>query len=284
MVIKMRIKTRKLLTYIPVYTFLILGTLITLLPLFWQITVSLKSSNTIFETVPRFLPNEFNFSNYTESFVKMRFSKYFMNTLLISVTAVAGTVFSCSLTAFGFSRLNFKGRNILFALMLSTLMLPSQVTLVPLYITYARLGWIDTYLPLIAPHLLGDVFYMFMLRQFFLTIPKDLDEAATIDGCGKFRIYWNIMMPLCTPILLTVIILKFNFMWNDFVGPLIYINDSDKYTLSLGLYIFKASEKYGTQWNYLMASSTIMMLPVLLIYALFQKHFIESIAVSGLKA
>lgn len=280
----MKKKILKLVSRSPIYILLIIGTLITVLPLLWQVTISLKSSDAIFETVPRFFPNEFKFSNYSESFIKMNFLHYFFNTLFISVVAVFGTLLSSTLTAFGFSRLEFKGKGILFVLLVSTLMLPSQVTLVPMYITYANLGWIDTFLPLTVPHFFGDAFYIFMLRQFFLTIPKDLDEAATIDGCGTFRIYWNILLPLSKPILLTVIILKFNFMWNDFMGPLIYINDSNKFTLSLGLYIFKSSEKYGTQWNYLMASATIMMLPVLLLYGLFQRHFIESVAVSGLKA
>lgn len=275
---------RKRWTYTLIYTILILGTIITVLPLLWQITISLKSSNTVFETTPRFFPNEFKFSNYSEAFVKMNFLKYFLNTLFISVTAVIGTLLSSTLTAFGFSRLEFKGRGILFVILLSTLMLPSQVTLVPLYITYANLGWIDSFMPLIVPHFFGDAFYIFMLRQFFMTIPRDLDEAATIDGCSTFRIYWNIILPLCKPVILTVTILKFNFMWNDFMGPLIYINDQNKFTLSLGLYVFKSSTKYGTQWAYLMASATIMMLPVLILYGFFQKHFIESVAVSGLKA
>lgn len=274
---------KKHLSYSIIYLVLLFGIGITILPLLWQITISLKSSNTIFELVPRFVPNEFKFSNYTEAITEMQFLKYFKNTLFISFMTIIGTLFSCTLTAFGFSRLKFKGRNLLFFILVSTLMLPSQVTLIPMYITYARMGWINSYLPLIAPHFFGDAFYIFMLRQFFLTIPKELDEAATIDGCSTFRIYWNIILPLCTPVLLTVVLFKFNWVWNDFMGPLIYVNDQNKFTLSLGLYVFKSSQKYGPQWNYLMAAATIMMLPVFTLYALFQKYFIEGIAISGLK-
>ena len=274
---------KKDLSHFVIYVILLSGSVVVVLPLLWQITISLKSSNTIFEIIPRFFPSEFKFSNYSEAVVAMNFLKYFNNTLFISFMTIVGTLFSCTLIAFGFSRLQFKGRNLLFFILLSTLMLPPQVTLVPMYIIYARFGWINTYLPLIAPHFFGDAFYIFMLRQFFLTIPKELDEAAAIDGCSTFRIYWNIILPLSKPALLTVILLKFTWVWNDFMGPLIYINDQNKFTLSLGLYVFKATLKYGPQWNYLMAAAVIMMVPVLMLYAVFQKYFIEGIATSGLK-
>lgn len=266
-----------------IYCILALGVAVTVVPLFWQITISLKSSNTIFETVPHIFPREFRFENYTEALEAMHFVKYLGNTVFVTVMTVIGILISCSLTAFGFARLEFKGKKQLFFILVSTMMLPSQVTLIPLYMVYSKLGWINTYLPLIVPHFLGNAFYIFMLRQFFLTIPKELDEAAVIDGCSTFRIYWNIILPLCKPALLTVALLAFNAAWNDFMGPLIYVNDTAKYTLSLGLYIFKNSEKYGPQWNYMMAAGTIMMIPVLLLYAFFQKQFIEGIATSGLK-
>lgn len=266
-----------------VYLILGLGVVVTVIPLIWQITISLKSSNTIFETVPHIFPREFHFENYGEALEAMHFFQYFGNTLFVTILTVIGILFSCSLTAFGFSRLDFKGKNQLFFILVSTMMLPSQVTLIPLYIIYSKLGWINTYLPLIVPHFLGNAFYIFMLRQFFLTIPKELDEAALIDGCSTLRIYWNIILPLCKPAMLTVALLSFNAAWNDFMGPLIYVNDTAKYTLSLGLYVFKNSEKYGIQWNYMMAAGTIMMLPVLILYAFFQKQFIEGIATSGLK-
>ncbi|MBL7005797.1 MAG: carbohydrate ABC transporter permease [Spirochaetia bacterium] len=259
------------------------GTILIILPLLWQVTISLKSSNTIFELQPSFIPKEFKISNYSEAFKGMQFLRFFKNTVYISILTLIGTLFSCSLVAFGFSRTKFKGQNFLFFILLSTLMLPSQVTLIPMYITYAKLGLINSYFPLIAPHFFGDAFYIFMLKQFFSSIPKELDESATIDGCNTFRIYWNIILPLSVPALLTVILFKFNWVWNDFVNPLIYVNDQNKYTLSLGLYIFKASEKFGPKWNYLMAAATIMMIPVFTLYAIFQKRFIEGIATTGLK-
>ncbi len=276
-------KIKHKLSYSLIYFLLLVGTAIIILPLLWQITISLKSSNTIFELKPSFIPNEFKISNYSESFKEMQFLRFFKNTVFISVLTLIGTLVSCSLVAFGFSRTKFKGQKFLFFILMSTLMLPTQVTLIPLYITYAKLGLINTYLPLIAPHFFGDAFYIFMLKQFFSSIPKELDESATIDGCSTFRIYWNIILPLCVPALLTVVLFKFNWVWNDFVNPLIYVNDQNKYTLSLGLYIFKASEKYGPKWNYLMAAATIMMIPVFTLYAIFQKRFIEGIATTGLK-
>lgn len=179
-----------------IYCILALGVAVTVVPLFWQITISLKSSNTIFETVPHIFPREFRFENYTEALEAMHFVKYLGNTVFVTVMTVIGILISCSLTAFGFARLEFKGKKQLFFILVSTMMLPSQVTLIPLYMVYSKLGWINTYLPLIVPHFLGNAFYIFMLRQFFLTIPKELDEAAVIDGCSTFRIYWNIILPL----------------------------------------------------------------------------------------
>jgi multiple sugar transport system permease protein len=195
------------------------------------------------------------------------------------------TFFSCSLVAYGFARLQFRGRDFLFALCIATMMLPGQVTMIPLYMLYARIGWIDTYLPLIVPSLFGSPFYIFLLRQFFLGIPRELDEAATLDGAVRLRIYWSIILPLARPALATVMVLTFVGTWNDFFGPLIYINSPQNATLTLGLHLMK-SQILGSgtiEWNTLMAASLLVMLPNVLLFFFAQKHFIKGITLGGQK-
>ena len=198
---------------------------------------------------------------------------------------MVATFFSCSLVAYGFSRLNFRGRNTLFSLCLATMMLPAQVTMIPLYILYSKIGWIDTFWPLIVPAFFGSPFYIFLLRQFFLTIPRELDEAALIDGASRLRIYWSIILPLSRPAMATVMIFTFIGTWNDFVNPLIYINSTENATLTLGLNLLK-SQIVGTgmtEWNTLMAGSLLVMIPNIVIFFLAQSQFIKGISVGAMK-
>ncbi|MDH3252076.1 MAG: carbohydrate ABC transporter permease, partial [Ignavibacteria bacterium] len=207
------------------------------------------------------------------------------NTMIITSVVMVATLFSCSITAYGFSRLRFRGRDKLFAICLATMMLPGQVTMIPLYLIFAHLGWVDTFLPLIVPSFFGSPFYIFLLRQFFLTIPREYDEAALLDGAGRFRIYWSITLPLARPALATVALFTFIGTWNDFFNPLIYINTPDKATLTLGLNMLK-SQIIGTgttQWHLLMAGALLVMLPNVIIFFLAQKHFVKGISVGGLR-
>jgi ABC-type glycerol-3-phosphate transport system permease component len=256
-----------------------------MLPLAWMLSASLQDAKGVFAQPFQWLPASPRWSNYTELFSLVPFGRYLINTILVTGTVLVGTMLSSTLVAFGFSRLRFRGREMLFALCLSTMMLPGQVTMVPLYVLFARLGWVDTYWPLIIPAFFGSPFYIFLLRQFFLTIPREYDEAALLDGAGRLRIYWSIILPLARPALITVALFTFMGTWNDFFGPLIYINSPEKATLTLGLSMLK-SQIVGTgmmQWHLLMASAVLVMIPNVLLFFVAQKHLVKGIATGGLR-
>ena len=224
--------------------------------------------------------------NYAEITSLLPFRRYTVNTIMVTVLVLAGTLLSSSLAAYGFSRIRFRGRETLFAVCLATMMLPGQVTMIPLYMLFARLGWVDTFLPLVVPAFFGSPFYIFLLRQFFLTIPREYDEAAMLDGASRLRIYWSIVLPLARPAMATVALFAFVGTWNDFFGPLIYLNSPDMATLTLGLNMLK-SQVVGTgatQWNLLMAGAVLVMLPNIVVFLLAQKYFVKGIAVGGLRS
>jgi ABC-type glycerol-3-phosphate transport system permease component len=254
-------------------------------PFAWMLSASVQDLAGIFAHPFRWLPDTYRWENYRQVTSLLPFWRYAGNTLFITVLVLTGTLISCSLVAFGFSRLRFRGRETLFALCLSTMMLPGQVTMIPLYMLFARLGWVDTYYPLILPAFFGSPFYIFLLRQFFLTIPTEYDEAALLDGASRFRIYWSIILPLAKPALITVALFTFIGTWNDFFGPLIYINSPDRATLTLGLNMLK-SQVIGTgstPWHILMAGAVLIMLPNIVIFFIAQKQFVKGIAAGGLR-
>lgn len=259
--------------------FLIAGSTLILMPLWWMISTSLKSPAEIAQYPPTFIPEEFHFSNYIEAWQTAPFTRWALNTLFLAVVGTIGSVLVNSLVAYAFAKIKFKGRNTLFVLVLSTMLIPGFVTMVPQYILFSKLGWIDTYLPLLVPAFLGSAFFIFLLRQFMMGIPNELVEAAVLDGAGHLQIWWNIMLPLTKPALITVAIFSFNGAWNDLLGPLLYINDESKYTLQIGLQTFKGTVQ--TQWNYLMAMSVTVLLPVILLFFFFQKYFIEGSNISS---
>ncbi|MEH7886457.1 carbohydrate ABC transporter permease [Bacillus sp. JJ1609] len=252
---------------------LIAGSTLILMPLWWMISTSLKSPAEIAQYPPTFLPKEFNFSNYIEAWQTAPFTRWAMNTLFIAAIGTIGSVFVNSLVAYAFAKIRFKGRNTLFVIVLSTMLIPGFVTMVPQYILFSKLGWVNTYLPLIVPAFLGSAFFIFLLRQFMMGIPNELIEAAVLDGAGHLQIWWHIMLPLTKPALITVAIFSFNGAWNDLLGPLLYINDESMYTLQIGLQTFKGTVQ--TQWHYLMAMSVTVLLPVVLLFFFFQRYFIE---------
>jgi multiple sugar transport system permease protein len=219
--------------------------------------------------------------HYIKGVQGFHFSLFLQNTLYIAVFIVLGTVLSSSWVAFGFSVLEWRGRDKLFYLMLATMMLPPQVTMIPVFVIFRSLGWCNTYLPLIVPSFLGNAFFIFLLRQFFLTIPKDLVDAARVDGCSTFRIYWQIVLPLSVPALATVALFTFMWSWNDFMGPLIYVADEAKYTLSLGLAMFKG--RFASRYGEMMAVSVLLTLPIIVLFFFTQKTFIQGIKTSGMK-
>jgi len=252
-----------------------------LVPLLWLITSSLKTDAQIFKFPPEWIPNPLTFENYPGGLTFIPFWRYLFNTTVICAFTVLGTLISCSLVAYGLARIRWRGRNVLFYIVLGTMMLPFQVTMVPVFVMFARIGWVDTFLPLIVPHFVGSAFYIFLMRQFFLTVPPELTDAARIDGCSEWDIYRRIILPLSKPVLATVGLFAFMAAWNDYLGPLIYLADEKNYTLALGLASF--SSQYGSYPGMLMAVTTVITVPIIVIFFFAQRTFIQGITMTGLK-
>jgi len=250
-------------------------------PLYWLVSTSLKPSDQILRWPPVWIPHPINWSSYPDAVRFEPFFTYVGNTLIYCVVTLIGTVISSSLVAYGFARINWPEKNVLFVLMLATLMLPFQVIMIPSFILFKALGWVGTLLPLLVPSFFGSAFNIFLLRQFFMTLPQELSEAGRIDGANEFVIFLRIMLPLAKPALATVALFQFIFAWNDFLGPLIYLNDQSLYTISLGLQSYVSS--YGTQWGLLMAASTLATLPIIILFFLTQRTFIQGITLGGVK-
>jgi ABC-type glycerol-3-phosphate transport system permease component len=261
---------------------LIAGAVVMILPFVWLVTSSLKVERYIFMFPPQWIPNPVRWQNYVEALTYKPFNIYIMNTLIIVLLNLIAILGSASLCAYGFARIRFPGRDFWFAIVLSTMMVPYFVLMVPQFIIFSRLGWIDTFLPLTVPYFFGGgAFNIFLLRQFFRTLPEELADAARIDGCTEFGIYWRIMMPLAKPALAAVAIFTFLFGWNDFIGPLLYLNSPDNFTVAIGLATFRSVMR--TRWDLLMAASTAMILPVVVLFFFAQRYFIQGIVLSGLK-
>ncbi|MDQ3540116.1 MAG: carbohydrate ABC transporter permease [Chloroflexota bacterium] len=267
---------------IPLYaTLLILSALFTL-PFAWLLMTSLKPPDEIF--APNFFPSSLQYENYADVFNKAPVLQWMINSAIVSVLAVTSVLLSSSLVAYGFARIRFRGKRQLFALVMATYLLPGSVTLIPTFLIWNELGAVGTLWPLWAGNLFGSAFYIFMLRQFLFTIPQDLVDAARVDGASFFRIWWNIMLPLIKPALVAVAIFEFEAKWNDFMTPLIYLNDPNRYTLALGLATFKNDfQALGTQWSLLMAASVIFTVPMIILFFMFQRYFMEGVATTGLK-
>ncbi|MBU1174983.1 MAG: carbohydrate ABC transporter permease [Alphaproteobacteria bacterium] len=266
------------------HVFLIVMSLIMLYPLLWLVSASFKPENEIFSTL-NLWPSEFRLSNYIEGWegLPISFTTFFTNSLIVTVLSVIGNLLSCSFAAYAFARLQFNGRNFFFALMMMTLMIPYHVVLIPQYVLFLNLGWIDTYLPLIVPKFLAsDAFFIFLMVQFFRQLPRELDEAAMIDGYSVYKIYWIIILPLSLPAMATAAIFSFIWVWEDFLPPLIYLNDIKSYTVPLALRLFLASD--GTSaYGQMFAMSVLSLVPVVLFFVLFQKLIVRGIATSGMK-
>ncbi len=264
-----------------VHLVLIVMVIGSILPLLYMLSTSIKPDSSEFEFPIRWIPDHIAWENYSRAFTAVKTLTFLRNTLIVSLGSLIGELLTASLAAYGFARLRFPGRDMLFVLMLSTLMLPYIVTLIPLFILFRTLGWINTLLPLIVPaYFGGHPLYIFLLRQTYLGLPRELDDAAKIDGAGFFRIWWSVLMPLTRPALATVAILSLVFHWNDFVAPLVYLNSQDNFTLALGVRLFQ--DQYHTFFNQTMAFSTMMSLPIIVVFFVFQKQFVRGITMSGL--
>jgi ABC-type glycerol-3-phosphate transport system permease component len=266
-----------------VAAFLVVLALATLfvVPVYWMAITSLKSVEEVYHLPPIWWPKHFVWSNYPDALDVFPFVRYAENTLRITIPVTVGTTVSSALVAYGFSRLNWRGRDVVFYLVLATLMIPTWVTLVPLYILFNNIGWVDTYRPLIVPAFFGDPFSIFLLRQFFLRQPQDLVDAARVDGASHLRVFLQIIVPLSRPALAVVALFAFINAWTDFFNPLIYLHNPDRYTLQLGLFNFFA--QHFVNWPGFMAASVVVLAPIVVLFFLTQKSFIEGITFTGLR-
>ncbi|MHB0877246.1 MAG: carbohydrate ABC transporter permease [Anaerolineae bacterium] len=257
-----------------------------IVPFVWLVSSSLKAPVEIYIFPPRWIPNPIHWSNYPAAwFGRAPFPLFFKNTVIITVLAMAGQLTSAMLVAYGFARFKFPGKDAVFMVLLSTMMLPSQVTLIPQYLIYKQLHWLNTFLPLIVPSYLGGgAFAVFLLRQFLMTLPRELDEAAIIDGCSSLGVLWRVLVPLSTPALGSLAIFSFVFHWNDFFGPLIYLNSSDRFTLALGLsyYRYVAMAGLGEPREHLLMAATVLVtVPVIVLFFFAQRYFVRGITLTG---
>lgn len=279
----MMIKKRNIvsnLKSILIHVFMYSLALITIIPFVWMILTSLKDMSDIFVYPPKWLPSIVKFQNYTDAFNAAPFGQFYVNSLFVAASVTLGQLITCSMAAYAFARLKFKGRDVLFYLFLGTMMIPANVTMIPTYMVLSWLGWIDTLNALIVPGL-ASAFGTFLLRQFFMTIPRELEEAAFIDGASKWQVLLKVIVPLSKPALATLAIFTFMGVFNDFIWSLIVINSEELKTVQLGLATFR--DKYLTQWDLLMAGSVTATLPILIVFFISQKYFIQGITLSGLK-
>jgi multiple sugar transport system permease protein len=267
------------------YTLLSIAALSFFFPFFWAASTSLKRPSELLLFPPKLFPEILQWGNYARVFEKVPFAKWAVNTVFVVTLGTLGTVLSASLAGYAFARFDFRGRDILFMITLGTMMLPAQVTLIPQFVLFYKLGWIDTLRPLWLPAWFGGgAFAIFLMRQFLMQLPRELDEAAIIDGAGSFRIYWQLLMPLCKPVLATLTVVSLIGRWNDYFSPLIYLSDPAKFTLSVGLTFFRKIPEAGMPTeHYLMASATMMTLPLIVLFFSAQRYFVQGIALTGLK-
>jgi ABC-type glycerol-3-phosphate transport system permease component len=268
-----------------VFTILIVGAIIMIAPFAFLVSSSLKVETQVFQFPIQWIPNPARWMNYVEALTTKPFFLYFKNTMLIAILNQIAILGTASLCGYGFARIKFPGRDFWFGVALATMMLPYYVTMIPQFILFSRLGWMNSYLPLTVPYFFGGgAFNIFLFRQFFRTIPEDFSDAARMDGCSEFGIFWRIFIPLSTPVFITVSIFTFMASWNDFIGPLLYINSPEKFTVALGLATYRSMLGVGrTRWDLLMAASATMTAPVVLLFFILQRYFIKGVVMSGIK-
>lgn len=251
-------------------------------PFLWMLSASLQGQGDVFRVPPRWIPDPPRFSNYAEIMERMPFARFFINSVKVAGLATIGQILSCSLAAYAFARMRFRGSTVLYIILLATMMIPAQVTMVPSFMIMRFLGWIDSHNALIVPAFFGGAFGTFLLRQFFATIPQELEDAARIDGAGKFRIYWQIFLPLSKPALVTLGLFTFMTYWGDLLGPVIYLSSTEKMTLTVGLANLQAGAM-ATRYDLLMAGALVSIAPMLVLFVLAQKWFVRGIAMTGMK-
>lgn len=274
-------RTHQRLSAILSHGLLLMGAVVMVIPFIWMLSTSFKASGQTFVYPPTWIPHPFVWRNYVDMWTALPFNWFFINSLKIATLATLGQLISCAMGAFAFSVLKFRGREVLFLALIATLMVPYQVTLIPTFILFSKIGWVGTHLPLWVPAFWGGAFGTFLLRQYYLTIPIDLAESARIDGANIFQIFTNIYLPLSKPALATLAIFTFMWTWNDLLNPLIYVSELKQLTLTVGLSLFQ--NQYTGKWTLMMAGAMVSILPILLVFFFAQKYFIEGIAMTGIK-
>lgn len=264
------------------FAILVAGAITMIVPYVWMLSTSLKDPGEIFIYPPQWIPSYIRWANYSEALTVLPFGTWYFNTTYITLMGTFGQVLSASVVGYAFARLRAPGRDFLFVALISTMLLPEQVTMIPVFLIFKQLDWVDTWAPLIVPAFLGGgAFNIFLCRQFFLTLPLELDDAARIDGCGTLGIYWRIILPLSKPVLAAVTVFSVVSRWNDFLHPVIYLHTQTKYVVSIGLRLFRDYD--ATSWHWLMAASVVTMLPCLIVFFFAQKLFVQGIATTGIK-
>lgn len=271
----------RLAGHLLIYAVLIAGSLIMLVPLFWMISSSFKENYAVFTYPPVWIPQPPVWSNYPAALTYLPFGQFFQNTMFIAISTTIGALLSNTLVGYAFARLEAPGKTLLFYLALSVLMLPYAVVLIPQYAIFNKLGWINTFAPLVVPSFFGNPFFIFLLRQFFMGIPRELEDAAALDGAGILQTIWRVILPVSIPALVTVVIFQIQTSWNDFLGPLLYLTHESLFTVSLGLQYFLGQN--GGAWNWLMAVSSVMIVPVMVLFFFAQRLFIRGIVMTGFK-
>jgi multiple sugar transport system permease protein/sn-glycerol 3-phosphate transport system permease protein len=260
-----------------------MGAVVILIPFFWMISTALKQNGDVFLVPPQWIPTNPKWENFSIAYAQLKLDVYAFNTFFIVTAVMTGTLLSSSFAAYGFARLQAPGRDTIFMLLLATLMLPGAVTLVPTYLMFNTVGWINTYLPLTVPSFFGSAFFVFLMRQFYITIPRELEESAMIDGASVYRIWWSIMLPLSGPVLATIAVFTFVGTYNDFFNPLIYLSDESKRTIAVALSYLSGSPRSVAKMNLLMAAVTLSIIPPILLFIGAQRYFVRGIVTTGIK-
>ncbi len=279
----MSVKKKDRITDFFIFIFLSIGAIVMIAPLLWMVSTSLKSKEDVFALPPVWIPTDISFSKYTEIWSMGPLLSGISNSLIVALSVTIVGTFTSSLAAFAFAKLNFKGKNKIFLLLFASVMIPYPVLMIPQFMMFSSIGWVDTLLPLIVPGLFGNIFMIFFLRQFLNSIPNSIIEAAKIDGCSYFQIFYKIIFPLIKPAVAAQLILWFMAIWNDYLGPILYLNSPEKQTLQLVIANFNASYAIQSDYPLIMAASVVALLPMLIVFMIFQKQIIESIAISGVK-
>ena len=280
-------RLRSVLHKLMVYGLLVLGSLVFLAPLAWMLSTSLKRLDDVWTLEMQWIPNPIQWQNYLDALETLPFFRYVGNSLFVAFVSTFGSAVSAALVGYGFARFRFPGRDVWFFVLLATMMIPGTVTFIPVYLLFSRIGWVHTFLPLLAPAFFAAPFNVFLMRQFMMTVPFELDESARIDGATSLRIFWQILLPQVKPVIATIGIFSFMGAWNDFFGPLLYLKE-EQYTLALGLAYYRADQVAGasqgvTNWHYMMAIATLAMLPNVVLFFVAQRYFIQGITLTGIK-